>query len=424
MTNGVAMARVLPALLAASISLCLYSAQAQQPAQPAAPAAEITDPLQRTIAGIKRLLVQRPTDPTLHFYLASFQARAKEPENALASLRTMHELGDGFLPGTHFGFENLKDNPEFIALRAEIERKLPVLDKGALAFRIEDRMFGPEGIAYDAQTRNFFIGSITHKQLARFNAAGKMSPFAGSDTGLQQVLGVAVDAKRRLVYAVSTNALSNGKPLHNAVFAFDIKSGAKRAEYPVPDAVQLNDIAVAPNGELFVSDSASGAIYRIAAGQKDAPVSVFMPAGTVGGSNGLALSANGKTLYVGHSTGMVRVDTASGKFDKLMPPARETIAGVDGLYVHKGDLIGIQNLINPGRVIRIRLSADGTIVDKVDTIQSHHNKHFLEPTTGAIAGNAIHVLTSNLPRFNDKGEIDNLDAMKHPTVVKVPLGKP
>ncbi len=425
------MARFLPALLATTLTLCMTGALAQdaapaatQPAPAPAPQVEITDPIQRTIAGIKRLLVQRPNDATLYFYLASFQARAKEPENALASLRTMAQHGDGFLPGAHFGFENIKDNAEFIALRAELERKLPVVDKGPLVFRLDDKAFAPEGIAWDAQTKQFFLGSVLQKQVARFSPTGKMTPFAGPDTGLQQVLGVAVDGKRRQVVAVSTNALTNSKPLHNSVFVFDIKSGMKLAEYPVPDARQLNDVAIAANGDLFVSDSASGAIYKVTASQKDAVVSTFMPAGTVGGSNGLALSADGKMLYVGHSTGVVRVDTATAKLVRLVPPARETIAGIDGLYVHKGDLIGIQNLISPGRVIRIRMNQDGSAIGKVETIQSHHNKLFLEPTTGAIVGDSINVLTTILPDFNDKGEITNMGAMKNSTIVKVPLGKP
>ncbi|MES2899378.1 MAG: SMP-30/gluconolactonase/LRE family protein [Pseudomonadota bacterium] len=417
------------AVLLASLSLCNTAALAQQttpaPTAPAAPiAAPVEDPLQRVIAGIKRTLEQRPNDPTLYFYLASFQARAKETQNALASLRKMHELGDGFLPGGHFGFDDLKDNPEFIALRAEIERKLPVVANAALAFRISDKGFSPEGIAWDEQGKHFYIGSVLQKKVARFTRAGKESVFAGPESGLQQVLGVAVDGKRRLLYAVSTNALTNSKPLHNAVFAFDLGNGSKVAEYPVPEARQLNDVAISADGDLYVSDSAAGGIYKITASQKPAAVSAFIPAGTLGGSNGLALSADGKTLFVAHSTGMVRVDVATAKLDRLAPPARQTISGVDGLYVYKGDLIGIQNLTSPGRVIRVRLSENGTDIKQVDTLQSHHNKFFLEPTTGAIADDHIHVLTTILPDYTDKGELENSARMQSATIVKVPLGKP
>ena len=68
------------------------------------------DPVQQSIAAVKRLLEQRPDDPTVNFYLASFQAQANERDNALASLARVLELGDGFLPGNHFGFNSLQDN--------------------------------------------------------------------------------------------------------------------------------------------------------------------------------------------------------------------------------------------------------------------------------------------------------------------------
>lgn len=381
-------------------------------------AQETPTPAQQMIAAVKRMLPQRPADPTLHFYLASGYAQAGERDNALASLREVLALGDGFLPAAGFGFDSLKDDPGYKALRADMEAKLPVVSSAPVAFQIADPSFAPEGIAYDPASKQFFVGSVTHKRIVRISPDGKLTPFSKPDDGLQQVLGVAVDAKRRTLYAVSTNALTRGKPLHNAVMAFDIGSGKRTGAYHVPDALQLNDVAIAPNGDVYASDSASGAIWRIAAGQ----VSSFIAPGAVRGSNGLVVSPDGRALYVAHSTGVARVDTATAKVDRLVPPARQTVAAIDGLYFWNGDLIGIQNITNPGRVIRIRLDQAGMRIASVDTLQSHHNAAFDEPTTGAIAGKSIYVLgTTQLPEYNDKGEIINARALKKPTVVKVPL---
>lgn len=381
--------------------------------------------IQQSIQAVQRLVVQRPGDPTLHYYLASFYARANQRDKSLASLRNVYELGDGFMPGDHFGFDNLKNDPEYITLRSYIERKLPIIADATLAFRIPDKTFAPEGIAFDSQSKSFFMGSVTHKKIVRISLTGKITPFSDADDGLQQVLGVAVDAARRDLYAVSTNALTQGKPLHNTVFAFDIKTGKRNAEYQVPGALQLNDVAVAPNGDVYASDSQSGAIWKIDTKPgSTAKPQAFVAAGTLGGSNGLVVAPDGKTLYVAHSTGLVRVDTETGKVDRLVPPPRDTVAAIDGLYLHKGDLVGIQNITSPGRVIRIRLNDKGTEIERVDTLQSHHNPLFSQPTTGAISGNAIFVLgTTQLPRFNAKGEIENVGELKHPLVVRVPLWK-
>ncbi len=403
------MSRIVSAILALASATISLSAAAQS-----------VDPIQQSIGAIKKLIESRPLDPTLHFYLASFQSRAKERDNALASLGKVDALGEGFLPGAHFGFDDLLADPDFQKIRARLESRLPVVAAAPVAFSIADKSFGPEGIAYDPASKDFFVGSITHKRIVRINRSGKLTPFVSS--GLQQVLGLAVDAKRKLLYAVSTNAVANAKPAYNAVLGFDLKTGKQMAEYVISAAGQLNDVAVAPDGVLYISDSASGAVWRVA--PLDPTPATLVPAGATGGCNGLTLTPDGKTLYVAHSTGVVRVDTATGKRDKLTPPARQTIAAIDGLYWWRGDLIGIQNITNPGRVIRLKLNQAGTHIATVDTLQSHHNRAFHEPTTGAIAGNAIYVLgTTQLPRFNDKGEIDGPAPLKEPKVVRVPLGR-
>lgn len=408
------MPRLLSVLLAIAVSLGGSHAAAQT--EP--------DPVQHTIAAIKKLIEQRPTDPTLYFYLASFQSQANERDNALASLKKVNELGDGFLPGSHFGFEKLLSDPDFETVRASLEGRLPVVTGAPVAFSIADKTFGPEGIAYDPKSKSFYVGSIAHKKIVRISPSGKLTGFSKPKDGLHQILGVAIDTRRNRLYAVSTNAVANANPAYNAVVAYNLTSGKRTGEFVVPDARQLNDVTVAADGMLYATDSIAGTVMKFDPAKKNGGPSVFVPAGAIRGSNGLALSGDGKTLYVAHSTGVMRVDTATGKVERLTPPERQTISAIDGLYWRQGDLIGIQNITNPGRVIRIRLNPAGTEITKIDTLQSHHNPAFDQPTTGAIAGDAIYVLgTTGLPRYNDKGEIDNPAPLKHPKVVKVPLGK-
>ncbi len=406
------MSRRLCSAIAIAIGLAALPASAQQP-----------DPVLQTIVAIQNLLKQRPNDPTLYFYLASFQSQAGQHDAALASLDKTIELGDGFLPGSHFGFDKVLSDPGFIAARARFEAKLPKVADAPVAFTMPDLGSGPEGIAYDPVSKSFFVGSITRKSVVRITPAGKVVPFSRPEAGLHGVLGVAVDAKRRVVYAVSTNALVNGLPRRNAVVAFDLPSGRRIAEYSVNEAVQLNDVAVAPDGTLYATDSAAGGVWKLAVA-REAVVkpTALLKAGTVRGSNGVAVSGDGKLLYVAHSTGIVRVELASGAMEKVVIPARDTVAAIDGLYVVNGDLVGIQNITNPGRVIRMRLDPTGKEVTRVDTLQSHHNPAFHEPTTGAVAGDAIYVLgTTQLPRYNQKGELEDMGVLKAPKIVKVPL---
>jgi len=51
------------------------------------------DPNQRAIAAIRRLLQQRPNDPTLYFNLGAYQAAAGARDDSLASLRKTAACG-------------------------------------------------------------------------------------------------------------------------------------------------------------------------------------------------------------------------------------------------------------------------------------------------------------------------------------------
>ncbi len=421
------MPRLLSVLLVSALSLggSLAAAQTAPPASaPAAAPVAPPDPVLQTIAAIKRLLDERPLDPTLYFFLASFQSQAGLRDDALASLKKVNELGDGFLPGPHFGFDKLLADPDFDTIRASLEGRLPVVAGAKVAFTLPDKAFAPEGIAYDPNSRSFFVGSVTQKQIVRIGPGGKITRFAGASEGLQQILGLTVDTRRNRLYAVSTTAVANAVPPYNAVLAFDLKTGKRTGEFLVPDAQQLNDVVAARDGKLYATDSAAGTVIKFDPRHKSGKPTVFLPAGTIRGSNGLALTPDGKALYVAHSTGVVRIDTASGKVDRLAPPPRQSISTIDGLYWWRGDLVGIQNIINPGRVIRIRLDKGGTKISRVDTLQSHHNPAFDQPTTGAIAGKALYVLgTTQLPRYNARGEMENAAGLKNPKIVKVPLAK-
>lgn len=79
----------------------------------------------------------------------------------------------------------------------------------------------------------------------------------------------------------------------------------------------------------------------------------------------------------------MHVNLGTGQITALRLPPREQAAAIDGLYWHDGHLVGIQNVTTPGRVVRLTLAADGTTVTRIETLQSHHQPAFHEPTTEA-----------------------------------------
>ena len=87
--------------------------------------------------------------------------------------------------------------------------------------------------------------------------------------------------------------------------------------------------------------------------------------------------------------------------------------GIDGLYWHGGDLFGVQNGTNPGRVIRIALADKGSRIAGLTVLQSHHHPDFDEPTTGAIANGALHVIGNSYV-----GIISRMGRSKMPPILK------
>ena len=388
---------------------------AQQPPPP--------DAARQTIAAIESLLKQRPTDATLYFYLARFQALVGDRKAAIAALEKVAELGDGYLPPRADGFESLWDDPAFKAVYARLESKLPRLDFAPTAVELQDKTVIPEGIAYDAPSRSFFIGSIAQRRILRAGQDQSLTEFAGASANLDQVLGLALDSPRRILYAVSTNGFTaeGERSRRNAVVAFDADSRRLLRRYDVPAALQLNDVAVAPGGRVFASDSQSGAIYEIGV-KGPGPAREVVAPNQLRGSNGLAVAADGRRIYVAHNTGLAVVDAATGAFKRVNNPTRESVAGIDGLYEYQGDLIGVQNVTTPGRVILISLSRDGESVARVRTLLSHHHSALDEPTTGAVADGYFYLLAATgVTRFNREGRIERAETLPTPTVLKVLL---
>src|SRR6266550_2003545 len=135
----------------------------------------------RGIAAVEEALKQRPNDAALYFYLARFQAEAGNARASVAALEKVAELGSGFLPARELGFEKVWDDPAFQAIVKRLAESLPRLDYAPIAIELEDAELIPEGIAYDAHSQSFFIGSIAKKKIVRIEWGNAVSDFTRAD---------------------------------------------------------------------------------------------------------------------------------------------------------------------------------------------------------------------------------------------------
>ena len=290
-----------------------------------------------------------------------------------------------------------------------------------MAFRLNDPKLIPEGIAWDPKGERFFIGSVARRKIVVADANGKTRDFSGPNDTLDDILGLTIDDGGAHLYAVSTNGFEESakRERRNAVVRYDLKRGHLLDRFAAPEAMQLNDVAVAHDGTLYATDSASGTLFRKKPPEKT--LSRFGQKGALLGANGITLAPDG-ILYVTLSTGIARVDPVRGEPTRLPQPDSVVTGGIDGLYWHDGDLLGIQNTPNPGRVIRIALADKGTRVAGLTVLQSHHHPEFDEPTTGAIAHGALNVIgNSYVGHYQPDGKILDAGELKGTAIVAVPL---
>lgn len=369
---------------------------------------------------IQALRKERPGDGVLVFYQALVHVSLGERDAALELLRSLKGRKLGLIPVRDVGFDSVWDDPEFQKIREALADEEPQTPASPVAFRLKDPKLIPEGIAYDAEDKRFFIGSVAQHKIVAAHAK-ELSDFSSAADKLDAILGLAVDITRKYLYAVTTNAFEESakKERRNAVVQYDLKDGRLTDRFAAPDAMQLNDLAVAQDGTLYVTDSETGSLFRKKPEEK--ALTKFGATGALRGANGIALAPDG-ALYVTLSTGIARVDTTSGEPTRLPQPDTVVTGGIDGLYWHDGDLIGIQNSTNPGRVIRIALTDKGMRIAGVTVLQSHHHPEFDEPTTGAIANGALHVIANSyVGHYQPDGTIKDTADLKRTAIVAVPL---
>lgn len=377
-----------------------------------------------TLERIQALRKERPNDGVLVYYEAAFQSQLGQRSLALELLRSLIGRKLGLIPTRDLGFDAVWNDTEFQTVRKELADEDVKTPDAPVAFRLKDPKLIPEGIAYDPTSKRFFLGSIAQHKIIVSDAKGEAGDFSASGDKLDAVLGLAVDPARGHLYAVSTNGFEDsGKTeRRNAIMRYNLKDGRLMDRFVAPESMQLNDVAIAPDGTVYTTDSESSTVFR-----KKPDERTFTRLGETGGvrgANGITFSSDG-ILYVTLSTGIARVDTATGAATRLPQPDTVVTGGIDGLYWHDGDLFGIQNSTNPGRVVRIALADKGSRVVGLTVLQSYQHPEFDEPTTGAIANGALNVIgNSYVGHYQPDGSIKGAAALKGTTIVAVPLGVP
>lgn len=376
-------------------------------------------------ADVGKLLRLLPGFPQGIYFLAIARAGQGDNDGAFHALDRLAGMGLYFDIRKQAVLKGLQGEPRFTAVERRFAANLEQVGKAEPAFRLAEKDFIPEGIAFDPASGDFFVSSVHLRKIVRVHD-GRASTFADRRSGLGSVFGMHVDARHGVLWATSAampqmQGNDDGKAKGTALFRFDLHNGAMLSRYRLQDGRDhaFNDLEVAPDGTVYVADS-NGGVYVLKPGT--ARLEPLVVDGPVRSAQGLALSQDGRRLYVAdYASGLFALDLESRKLARVAAPSDVCVYGIDGLRAHGRDLVATQNGIRPARIVSFRLDDDGQAIRSANVLDAN-DPLVPEPTLFTIAGNAVYVVAnSQWSRFDENGRLPSDGSLQAPRVAKLAL---
>lgn len=371
------------------------------------------------VAGLEQLARDFPDSASVRLRLLNAQLETGEGEAALASLRWLAVRGHVFGAGAQAQIPQLIGAAHAEAARAllipapEVLAASTVLDEIPASAGLIESVFvrpdGDPGFATSVSRRSLFV------RFSQGDWREIVVPRA------QALSGLASHPDRESAWVASANI--DGSPDNAALFTGLIELPGDVDDFiyhPAPAGVAVSDLAVGPDGTVYASDPIGGGVYRLR--PYAAALEALVPPGTFRSPQGLAVSADGARLYVSdYRYGLAIIDLASGAVTRLASDVEAALDGVDGLWLHEGGLIAIQNGTSPMRISAFRLSDDGTRIVGHRILEQAH-PDWTEPLGGSIADGALYyVATGQWDRY-DKGVLREGQVPLSTVIRRLPLG--
>jgi len=212
-----------------------------------------------------------------------------------------------------------------------------------------------EGVASDGTT--IWVSSILDRQILACRTSCRT--LATLPSGLHP-FAITWDAKRKRLW-VGADCPPNVTGIkaceRGALIGLDARGRIQTRVAPELGTFHPGDVSTA-NGEVFVSDSQNGAVYRLTSNGRALMALVAPGVGKSG--QGSALSADGKQLIVAdYSQGITAIDRQGGVRTLLPRQDGKPLRGVDGLVRCADTYVGVYNGAAPGLLLTIKMRPGG-----------------------------------------------------------------
>ncbi|WP_066533018.1 hypothetical protein [Erythrobacter sp. CCH5-A1] len=373
------------------------------------------------VAGLEQLARDFPDSVSVRLRLLNAQLAAGGGEAALASLRWLAARGHAFSERAKARIPELIGPVHAQAARDAVAG-VPLVIGGSAVFSTLPAEAGLiESVIVTPGGDGALASSVSGRSL--FALAAMSEWIAVPVPGAQALSGLASAPDGSLGWVASSN-VDRSAPVPGSFSGLIGLTGDMNDLLLVaaPEGVVVSDLAVGPDGTVYASDPQGGGIYRARPGAK--ALEALAAPGTFRSPQGLAVSADGKRLYLSdYGYGLAVIDLSNGKASRLASDVTAALDGIDGLWLHEGELVAVQNGTSPMRISAFRLSDDGTRITGHRILEQAH-PDWTEPLGGSIADGALYyVATGQWDRY-DKGALREGQEPLPTVIRRLPLGAP
>jgi sugar lactone lactonase YvrE len=225
----------------------------------------------------------------------------------------------------------------------------------------------PEGVEYNKKTGEFYLGSLSAKNIIKIDKDSKVSAFSTQAPLPSAGLHIDYDRNELLATGLNRAEVSDNDPSTHgnaSLVIYDLTSGELKANIdlrdlnPNQEAYFANDITSDKNGNIYVSDFKAGAVYKV---DKNNTPSLFYKGDKLGLANGLEI-VNDNTLLVSDSVPrdgkwqIVKIPLDNPKAASRVIMDDPVYRGFDGMLVNEdGTVVGVTHNTDKSASILIKL---------------------------------------------------------------------
>ena len=309
---------------------------------------------------------------------------------------------------------NSREAPPLPGNPANARSSAPVTDVGRPVAHgipktivLDSRALYPETVVHDMVHDRFLVGSVRNGGIYSVNGSGAIERLV-DDERLCSVLGIAVDAQRRRILAVtsdlgvSTRPSAAGPKKLAALGIYDLDSGRPLHYVDLASVAPagphlLNGLAVDSLGNAYVTDSFSPIVYKVdATGQPTILLNDKRFEGQGINLNGLVVHPDGYLLLVKKSDGSLFKLPLQEPANLSRVMIDQSFRGGDGLVLTEGgELVVIANEVS-GAIANAAYSITSNDHWLTATVQQQAPLGDVYPTTAALYRGQLYVLHSQL----------------------------